>query len=357
MAELGLQSLLKAVAQKDASDLHIVAGSPPAMRLYGRIMRVKAPEMTPEQTQKYCYSVLTESQKSRFEEKKELDFSFWVADICRFRGNLFMQKGAVSGVFRRIPEQIPDWQELGIPKSISDLTTAKNGLILVTGPTGSGKTTTIASLIDKINQEAMGHIITLEDPIEFIHKHKNCIVNQREVGSDSNSFSTALRHILRQDPDFCLMGEMRDLETIETALQVAETGHLVMATLHTNSAIQTLDRIVGVFPPEQQDRIRLQLSSVLQGIVSQQLIPSRDGKQLAAFEILLFSLGVRNLIRENKFHQIYSMMQLGQEKTGMRTMNQSLMGLVMRRRIDLKVAFENSPDPDELDSLLKKAGY
>lgn len=356
-SNLSLQHLLKAVVQKEASDLHIVAGSPPALRVYGKIVRVKSDDLTPEATRKLCYSVLTDFQKSRFEETKELDFSFGIKDVARFRGNLFMQRGAVSGVFRKVPSEIPHWETLGLPKSVAGLTNIPNGLILVTGPTGSGKSTTIASLIDKINEEKMGHIITLEDPIEFIHRHKNCIVNQREVGMDTNAFKVALKHMLRQDPDYCVMGELRDLETIEAALTIAETGHLVLATLHTNSAIQTLNRLVGVFPSEQQERIRLQLSFVLQGIVSQRLLPSTDGTRAGAFEVLLMPPSVRNLIRENKFHQIYSMMQMGQDKSGMKTMNQSLLSLIMRRRVDLKTAFEYATDPEELDDLLKKAGF
>ena len=356
MADLNLQQLLKVVVQHQASDLHLVVGAPPVLRVNGEINRIKAEALSPELCQSLCYSILTDEQKSRFEEKRELDFSFGVKGMARFRGNLFLQKGNVSGVFRRIPADVPNWQEIGLPKSLAQLTNCRNGLVLVTGPTGSGKSTTIAALLNKINEEKTGHIVTLEDPIEFLHPHRNCIVNQREIGSDSDDFATALRHLLRQDPDYVAIGELRDADSVDAALQVADTGHLVFASLHTNSATQTVTRLIDMFPSQHQNRIRSQLSQVLQGIVSQQLLPGTEGGRVAAFELLLFPASVRNLIREDKFHQLYSAMQMGQEKTGMRTMNQSILSLLMKRKVDLKTAFEASDDPEELDQLLKKAG-
>lgn len=353
---ISLQQLLKATVKQGASDLHLVAGSPPVLRVDGRIVRVKTRDFTGDEIKKLCFSVLTDAQKGRFEEDKELDFSFGIKSMARFRANLFYQRGVVSGVFRRIPLEIPELSMLGLPRGVEDLTNFPNGLILVTGPTGSGKTTTIAALIDKINKERRGHIITLEDPIEYVHAHKSCIVNQREVGSDTVSYKKALKYVLRQDPDVCLLGELRDLDTIEAALTTAETGHLVFATLHTNSAAQTISRIVSVFPSEQQERVRVQLSFVLNAVFCQQLVPSTKGGQVAASELLVLSPNIRNLIREDKLHQVYGMMQVGQEKTGMVTMNQSLLQLVLKRKIDVRNAFMASPDPDELDKLLKKAG-
>ena len=351
-----LHQLLKAAVKQDASDLHIVAGAPPVLRVESRIIRVKTDSLSTEDARKLCYSILTDAQKSRFEATKELDFSFGITGLGRFRSNLFFQRGSVSGVFRRISNEIPALDVLGLPKMIQDLINYPTGMVLVTGPTGSGKSTTIASMVDRINQTLRGHIITIEDPIEYIHNHKNCIVNQREVGSDTSSFRLALRQLLRQDPDVCVLGELRDHETIESAMIVAETGHLVFATLHTNSAVQSISRIVGVFPAEQQDRIRMQLSMVLNAIVSQRLLPCTKGGMVPAVEVLILNPNIRNLIRENKLHQIYGMMQVGQDKTGMMTMNQSLMKLVLKRRVDLQTAFANSNEPDELDKLLKQAG-
>lgn len=351
-----LHQLLKAAVKQGASDLHLVAGAPPVLRVESRIVRVKTDSLTTEDSRKLCYSILTDAQKSRFEATKELDFSFGITGLGRFRANLFFQRGSVSGVFRRISNEIPELESLGLPRMLADLINYPTGMVLVTGPTGSGKSTTIASLVDKINQNLRGHIITLEDPIEYIHDHKNCIVNQREVGADTSTYRTALRQLLRQDPDVCVLGELRDHETIESALTVAETGHLVFATLHTNSAVQTISRIIGVFPAEQQDRIRLQLSFVLNAVVSQRLLPGAKGGMVPAVEVLILNPNIRNLIRENKLHQIYGMMQVGQDKTGMMTMNQSLMKLVLKRRVDMQVAFANSSEPDELDKLLKQAG-
>lgn len=351
-----LHQLLKATILKGASDLHITVGSPPALRVDGSMVRVKSPPLTAEETRSICYSFLTDSQKSYFEEHRELDFSFEVKNLARFRGNLMFQQGAVAGVFRRVPVDIPHYSQLGLPKSVTDLTNQANGLILVCGPTGSGKSTTIASLIDKINEEFQGHIVTFEDPIEFTHRHKSCVVNQREIGSDTLSFTAALKHVLRQDPDVVMLGELRDLATVEAALTIAETGHLVFATLHTNSAVQTVSRMVNVFPGDQQDRVRVLLASVLRGVVCQQLVPAKQGGRLLVLEVLLMTPSVRNLIRENKLHQIYGQMQVGQEKTGMMTLNQSILYLLMRRKIDLKEAFAISPDVEELNSLIEKAG-
>lgn len=351
-----LHQLLKAAVKQNASDLHIVAGSPPVLRVEGRIVRVKAGDLTPDQTRQVCYSILTDAQKSRFEATKELDFSFGIKSMARFRANLFFQRGAVSGVFRRIPIDVPDIELLNLPPVIVDATNFPTGLVLVTGPTGSGKSTTIAALIDKINRERRNHIITLEDPIEYVHPHKSCIVNQREVGIDTVSYRAALKHVLRQDPDVCVLGELRDLETIEAALTICETGHLVFATLHTNSAISTITRIVNVFPSDQQDRVRAQLSLVLNTVVSQRLLPAQKGGMVAAFEVLIMNPSVRNLIRENKLHQVYGMMQVGQDKSGMTTLNQSLLKLVLKRRIEVRQAFFYSPDPEELDKMLKQAG-
>jgi twitching motility protein PilT len=351
-----LQQLLKATIKQNASDLHIVAGSAPVLRVQGQIIRFKSESLSPDQTQNLCYSILTESQKSRFEATKELDFSFGIKDMARFRVNMFQQRGAVSGVFRRIPLEIPDLHKIGVPKAVQDLVNYPSGLVLVTGPTGSGKSTTLAALIDKINKEVRGHIITLEDPIEYVFPHRSSIVNQREVGVDSVSYKAALKHILRQDPDVCFMGELRDFETIEAALNVAETGHLVFSTLHTNSAVGTINRIVNVFPADQQDRVRTQLSLVLNAVVSQRLLQSTDGGLVPAFEIMILNPSLRTLIRENKLHQVYGMMQTGQDKSGMITMNQSLLKLVLSRKVEVRTAFLNSADPEELDKMMKAAG-
>lgn len=351
-----LHQLLKAAVKQGASDLHIVAGSPPVLRVDGRIVRVKSPDLTSDQSREVCYQILTEAQKSRFEATKELDFSFGIKGVARFRANLFFQKGHVSGVYRRIPLDIPDIEVLGLPKVVSEMVNYPTGLVLVTGPTGSGKTTTIAALIDKLNRERRSHIVTLEDPIEYLHSHKSCIVNQREVGVDTVSYRSALKHVLRQDPDICMMGELRDLETIEAAMNICETGHLVFATLHTNSAISTITRIVNVFPSDQQDRIRTQLSLTLNATISQRLIPAATGGMAVAMEVMILNGSIRNLIRENKLHQVYGMMQVGQDKSGMITLNQSLLQLVLKRRIDVRTSFAYSADPEELDKMLKQAG-
>ena len=348
-----LHQLLKAMIEKGASDLHITTGSPPQLRIDGKLIPLKTSILTAPETKQLCYSILTDSQKHKFEEENELDLSFGVKGLSRFRANVFMQRGAVAGAFRTIPFRILSFEDLGLPAVVSDLARKPRGLILVTGPTGSGKTTTLASILDKINAERNEHMITIEDPIEYLHGHKGCVVNQREVGADTKSFKNALKYILRQDPDVVLIGEMRDLETIEAALTVAETGHLAFATLHTNSAVQTINRIIDVFPPYQQTQVRAQLSFVLEGVLSQTLIPRANGSgRVLGLEIMIPNPAIRNLIREDKIHQIYSQMQVGQDKFGMQTMNQSLASLYKRRLITLEDAFGRSSDPDELRNLI-----
>jgi twitching motility protein PilT len=313
------------------------------------------PPLSPQETKQLCYSVLTDAQKHRFEETNELDLSFSVQKLSRFRGNVFVQRGNVAGAFRAIPFKILTFEELGLPPVIPVLAKKPRGLILVTGPTGSGKSTTLASIIDRINQDRNEHIVTIEDPIEYLHPHKGCIVNQREIGSDTGSFQAALKYILRQDPDVVLIGELRDLETIEAALTVAETGHLAFATLHTNSAVQTINRIVDVFPPYQQSQIRQQLSFVLEAVVCQTLLPRANGPGRAlALEVMVPNAAIRALMRDDKIHQIYSSMQMGQGKSGMQTMNQSLAALVGKRAIDLELAKGRSPDVEELLQLVSQ---
>jgi twitching motility protein PilT len=348
-----LHQLLKAMIEKGASDLHITTGTPPQLRIDGRLVPLKTPPLTPVETRQLCYSVLTDAQKSKFEEDNELDLSFGVKGLSRFRSNIFMQRGAVAGAFRTIPFKILSFQELGLPAVVQDLAKRPRGLVLVTGPTGSGKSTTLASIIDKINGERHEHIITVEDPIEYLHPHKNCIVNQREVGADTQSFKRALKYILRQDPDVVLVGEMRDLETIESALVISETGHLTFATLHTNSAVQSVNRILDVFPPYQQPQVRAQLSFVLQGILAQQLMPKASGQgRVLCVEVMVPNPAIRNLIREDKVHQIYSQMQVGQAKFGMQTMNQSLYMLYSKKLISLDEALGRSSDVDELRNMM-----
>lgn len=351
-----LQQLLKTAVQQNASDLHITANTAPTLRVYGKMVKVKSDKLTPEDCQHLLYSILTEKQKSRLEGNKELDFSFVIKDFARFRGNIFYQQGYLSGVFRKIPASVPNLEDLNLPKAIDVVTKFDSGLVLITGSTGSGKSTTMASLVDRINNERAGHILTVEDPIEFVFSHKKSIINQREVDHDTESFGKALRQALRQDPDVVMIGELRDLETIESALKIAETGHLVISTLHTNSAVSTITRLVNVFPSEDQDRIRTLLSFVLKGVISQALIEDVGGGLVPASEILFVNPGIGNLIRENKIHQIYGMMQIGQDKSGMLTFNQSLLSHLLRRRIELKTAFEATNDPEEFNNLLKKAG-
>jgi twitching motility protein PilT len=352
-----MHQLLKAMIEKGASDLHITTGTAPQLRIDGKLHPLRMPPLSPPETKQLCYSVLTDSQKHQFEEKNELDLSFSVQKLSRFRGNVFVQRGNVAGAFRAIPFKIKTFEDLGLPKVVAELAEKPRGLILVTGPTGSGKSTTLATMIDKINNERNDHIVTIEDPIEYLHHHKGCVVNQREVGSDTQGFKNALKYILRQDPDVVLIGELRDLETIEAALTVSETGHLAFATLHTNSCVQTINRIVDVFPPYQQAQVRAQLSFVLEGVMCQALIPRANGPgRVMALEVMVPNAAIRNLIREDKIHQIYSSMQVGQERFGMQTMNQSLANLHLRRLISLEDAIGRSSDPDELRNLIGKGG-
>ncbi len=352
-----LYELLQLMIERGASDLHITTGSPPQLRINGKLAPVGSASLTASDTKQLCYSILTEAQKHRFEEENELDLSFGVKALSRFRANIFVQRGAVSAAIRSIPFQLRSFEELGLPPIAKELVKKPRGLILVTGPTGSGKSTTLASMIDKINSERQEHIVTIEDPIEFIHNHKMCVVNQREVHADTKSFKNALKYILRQDPDVVLIGEMRDLETIEAALTISETGHLTFATLHTNSSVQTINRIVDVFPPYQQPQIRAQLSFVLEGVISQQLLPRKDGVgRVLALEVMVPNPAIRNLIREDKIHQIYSIMQTGQSKFGMQTMNQSLYDIFIRGLITKDEAIGRSYVPDELISMINRGG-
>jgi len=350
---LNLHQLLKILVESNGSDLHITTNTPPQIRVDGKMTPLDFPPLNQVETKQLCYSVLTDAQKHKFEEENELDLSFGVKGLSRFRGNIFVQRGAVAGVFRVIPYKILTFEELNLPPVVSELAAKPRGLILVTGPTGSGKSTTLASIIDYINLNRHEHIVTIEDPIEYLHPHKGCLVNQREVGADTKSFKNALKYILRQDPDVVLVGELRDLETIEAALTLSETGHLCLATLHTNSCAQTINRIVDVFPPYQQTQIRAQLSFVLEGVMSQALMPKMNSKgRIMALEIMVPNPAIRNLIREDKVHQIYSQMQVGQDKFGMQTMNQSLCSLFLKRLISLEEALGRSSDPDELKQMI-----
>ena len=350
-----LHQLLKAMIEKGASDLHITTSSPPQLRIDGKLNPLKMPPLSPPETKQLCYSVLTDAQKHRFEETNELDLSFGVRGLSRFRANVFLQRGAVAGAFRAIPYKVKSFEELGLPRAVLEMTKKPRGLVLVTGPTGSGKSTTLASIIDRINTERNDHIVTIEDPIEYLHPHKGCLVNQREVGADTKNFANALKYILRQDPDVVLIGEMRDLETIEAALTVAETGHLAFATLHTNSTVQTINRIVDVFPPYQQSQVRAQLSFVLEGVMCQSLLPRANGPgRVLTLEVMVPNPAIRNLIREDKIHQIYSQMQIGQDKFGMQTFNQSLASLYVRHMITLEDAVGRSSDPDELRNIISQ---
>lgn len=349
-----VQQLLKAMVAQGASDMHITVGAAPLLRIDGSVVPLKLPPLTAEDTKTLCYQVLNEEQKIKFEKENEIDLAFRVPNVSRFRGNIFMQKDRVAAVFRTIPFKILSFDELGLPPVVTELTNKPSGLVLVTGPTGSGKSTTLASMIDKINSEQRLHIMTIEDPIEYEHAHKLSVVNQREIGRDTESFKIALKYVLRQDPDVVLIGEMRDLETIEAALTISETGHLVFATLHTNSAISTINRIIDVFPPHQQQQVRSKLSFVLQGVMSQHLIPrfGQPGRALA-MEIMVPNAAIRNLIREDKVHQVYSQMQVGQDKFGMQTLNQSLFALYQRRMISLEEATGRSTEPDELRMMIE----
>ena len=350
-----LPELLKTLVESNGSDLHIATNTPPQMRVHGKLQRIGGnTDMTPAETKQLVYSVLTDSQKKRFEETKELDFSFGIKGLARFRCNVFNQRGAVGAVYRVIPEKIRTFGELGLPSVLATLADRPRGLVLVTGPTGSGKSTTLAAMLDKINSERNEHILTIEDPIEYIHPHKNCLVNQREVHSDTDSFGNALRAALREDPDIVLIGEMRDLETVEAALKIAETGHLTFGTLHTNSAAQTINRIIDIFPANQQSQIRTQLSLVLEGIVCQALLPKVGGGRVVSLEIMVPTPAIRNLIRGDKIHQIYSAMQTGQEKVGMQTANQSLASLHLAGKISLETALLASSNREELQEMINR---
>ncbi len=349
-----LSDLLKKMLELGGSDLHITTNSPPQIRVHGHMTPLDLPPLNPAETKQLAYSVMTDAQKHRFEEDLELDFSFGLKGLARFRANVFNQRGATAAVFRVIPFEIKSFQQLNLPPIVSKLCDRPRGLILVTGPTGSGKSTTLAAMIDKINTERHEHIITIEDPIEFVHPHKSCLVNQREVHQDTKGFSHALRAALREDPDVVLIGEMRDLETVEAALRIAETGHLTFGTLHTNSASSTINRIIDVFPSHQQPQIRAQLSLVLEGIMCQSLLPKIGGGRCMAMEILVPNPAVRNLIREDKIHQIYSTMQSGQDKFGMQTFNQSLATLYFQKQITLETALMRSSMPEELQEMINR---
>ena len=350
-----MADLLQLMVDRGASDLHITSGTYPQIRVNGRLNQLNQFEvLTPQDTQRLSYSVLNEGQKQKFEEENELDLSFGIQGLARFRCNVYRQRGAVGCAIRVIPYKIRSFEELGLPQIVQQLADRPKGLILVTGPTGSGKSTTLAAMIDKINSERHDHIMTIEDPIEFVHPHKSCLVNQREVFADTQSFTKALKSILRQDPDVVLVGEMRDLETVEAALVISETGHLAFATLHTNSAVQTINRILDVFPPYQQPQVRAQLSFVLEGVMTQNLLPKAGGPgRVLIIEVMVPNPAIRNLIREDKVHQVYSQMQVGQAKFGMQTFNQSLVAAYSRRLITLEEAMGRSSDPEELKNLLQ----
>lgn len=352
-----MRELLEDMVSKGASDLHLTAGLAPQLRIDGMIVSTTLPVMSGEETRRLAYSILSEEQKKRFENEHELDFSFGVQGVSRFRANVFQQRGVTAMAIRQIPYEIHSFDELGLPPVCQTLIDKMKGLILVTGPTGSGKSTTLATMLDTINIQRKGHIITIEDPIEFVHQHKNCIVNQREIGSDTHSFPAALKYVLRQDPDVILIGEMRDKETIQAALTVAETGHLALATLHTNSAYETINRIVDVFPSGQQNQIRAQLSFSLAGVLTQQLIPrAKGGGRVLAMEIMVCTPGIKAMIRDDKVHQIYGLMQAGQ-KYGMQTMNQSLHQAVMNKWITTEEAYSRTSDLTELKQMVGEPAY
>jgi twitching motility protein PilT len=352
---MNLPDLLKSTLELNGSDLHLSIGSPPQVRVDGHLRRLDLPELTPDATKALAYSVLTDAQKKKFEETWELDLAFGLRGVGRFRCNVFNQKGAVGAVYRLIPEKVKSLEDLNLPQVLADLADRPRGLVLVTGPTGSGKSTTLAAMIDRINLSKPVHILTIEDPIEYLHTHKKALVNQRELHADTQGFNAALRAALREDPDVVLVGEMRDLETMEAALKLAETGHLTMATLHTNSAAQTITRIVDAFPAHQQSQIRTQLSLVLEGIACQALLPKAAGQgRVAALEVLIATPAIRNLIRDDKIHQIYGTMQAGQEKFGMQTMNQALVRHLEKRNITRDVAMATSSNKEELITMIER---
>ena len=351
---MDLHDLLKLMVEKEASDLHITAGTPPQLRIDGTLSPVPEVEsLAPADTKRLCYSVLTDAQRHKYELENELDLSFGIKDLARFRANIFAQRGCVAGAFRTIPTSVLNLEALGLPPVVKEITKKPKGLVLVTGPTGSGKSTTLAAMIDEINRTRHEHIVTIEDPIEYVHSHKSSIVNQREINSDTMSFRNALKYILRQDPDVVLIGELRDLETIESALIIAETGHLALASLHTNSCVQTINRILDVFPPIQQAQVRSQISMVLEGILCQTLVPRANGKgRVLAIEVLIPNPAIRNLIREEKVHQIYSHMQVGQSKFHMQTKNQALYNLYKRGIISHEDAITRTREQEELRNMI-----
>ena len=349
---LNLRELLEKMIQMKASDLHLTAGLPPQYRVDGLIASSDYPVLTPEECTRLAYSVLNEEQKRRFETDRELDLSFGVSGLSRFRCNVFLQRGVVTMAVRQIPYQILGYKQLGVPQVVADMALRPKGMLLVTGPTGSGKSTTLASLIDRINSERRAHIVTIEDPIEYVHEHKRCIVNQREVRADTHSFEAALKHVLRQDPDVILIGEMRDRETMGAALTIAETGHLALATLHTNSTFESINRIVDSFPSEQQPQIRAQLAFVLEGVITQQLVPRATGRgRVLVAEVMICTPAIKAVVREGKIHQIYGLMQAGQ-KYGMQTMNQALHNAVINRLITANEALNCSSEQQELRQML-----
>ena len=355
--QIPVPELLEVVLERGASDLHLTVGAPPTIRLYGDLMRLEEyPTLTPRALQGMVYAILPQKLRERLEQELELDMSYSLPGKARFRVNVYFQRDSIGAAFRLIPYEIMSIEELDLPTVVADLARYPRGFVVVTGPTGSGKSTTLASMVDIVNRERQAHIMTVEDPIEFLHRHNRCIVNQREVGADTHSFSQALKHVLRQDPDVILVGEMRDLETIATAITAAETGHLVFATLHTQDAPQTIDRIIDVFPPHQQQQVRVQLATTLQGVVTQQLLQTTDGRARAvSTEVLICTPAVRNLIREGKTHQIYSIMQAG-GRFGMLTMDQSLANLVKAGKVTQQLAYERCHDPEELNRLIGGSG-
>jgi twitching motility protein PilT len=349
----GIEPLLQETVSRGASDLHVSTGSPPMVRLHGELVALAYPPLGRAEARTLCYGVLAEAHRRRFETERELDFAVAIPGLGRFRGNLYFARGTVGGAFRVIPQEVPALDGLGLPPVVASLGRLPRGLVLVTGPTGSGKSTTLAALIDQVNRDRSDHIVSLEDPIEFLHEPKRCLVTQREVESDTAGFAPALKHVLRQDPDVVLVGEMRDRETIEAALTVAETGHLVLSTLHTGSAVQTLTRIVDVFPPHQQAQVRAQLSLVLQAVVAQQLVRRRDGAgRVLVAEVMLATPAIRNLLRDEKIHQVYSQMQVGHAATGMQTMSRALVALVERGVVATEDALARATEPDEVRQLL-----
>jgi twitching motility protein PilT len=351
--QIPIPELLTRLLEIGGSDLHVTAGAPPTVRLHGDLQPIEGyPPLTPRSIQTMIYAILPQKMRERFEQELELDMSYSLPGKARFRVNVYFQRDSIGAAFRVIPYEIKNIEDLQLPPVVADLARFPRGFIVVTGPTGSGKSTTLASMVDVVNTERAGHIMTVEDPIEFLHRHKSCIVNQREIGADTHGFGQALKHVLRQDPDVILVGEMRDLETIGTAITAAETGHLVFATLHTQDAPQTIDRIIDVFPPHQQQQVRVQLATTLQGVVTQQLIPTSDGQGRAvAVEIMIATPAIRNLIREGKVHQIYSAMQAG-GRYGMQTMDTSLAALVKSGKISQQMAFERCHDAEELERLM-----